>query len=137
VNPGLVFEESFTSTSDNTLVPDPQRKSDFCNVKTKACSCMLVPNILEFDPDPTTQQQNNNTRSSHGGHCLIGGLTKLLHLFKFKVCKSVHHHTIQIIQPTFCFLWRCDPTRVTASSFLRFLDHTQRRTTVGRTPLDE
>ena len=34
------------------------------------------------------------------------------------------------------FLWRCDPTRVMASSFLRFLDHT-RRTTVGRTPLDE
>jgi hypothetical protein len=35
------------------------------------------------------------------------------------------------------FLWRCDPTRVMASSFLRFLDHTQRRTTVDRTPLDE
>jgi len=35
------------------------------------------------------------------------------------------------------FLWRCDPTRVMASSFLMFLDHTQRRTTVGRTPLDE
>jgi hypothetical protein len=34
-------------------------------------------------------------------------------------------------------LWRCEPTRVMASSFLRFLDHTQRRTTVGRTPLDE
>ena len=34
-------------------------------------------------------------------------------------------------------LWRCDPTWVMASSFLRFLDHTQRRTTVGRTPLDE
>jgi len=34
-------------------------------------------------------------------------------------------------------LWRCDPTRVMASSFLRFLDHTQRRTTVGRSPLDE
>jgi hypothetical protein len=34
-------------------------------------------------------------------------------------------------------LWRCDPTRVMASSFLRFLDYTQRRTTVGRTPLDE
>jgi len=34
-------------------------------------------------------------------------------------------------------LWRCDPTRVMASSFLRFLDHTQRRTTVGRIPLDE
>jgi len=35
------------------------------------------------------------------------------------------------------FLWLCDPTRVMASSFLRFLDHTQQRTTVGRTPLDE
>ena len=35
------------------------------------------------------------------------------------------------------FLWRCDPTRVMASSFTRFLDHTQRCTTVGMTPLDE
>jgi len=35
------------------------------------------------------------------------------------------------------FLWRCDPTGVMASSFLRFLHHTQRRTTVGGTPLDE
>ena len=35
------------------------------------------------------------------------------------------------------FLWRCEPTRVMASSFLRFLDHTRRRTTVSRTPLDE
>ena len=35
-----------------------------------------------------------------------------------------------------CF--RCDsPQRARASSFTRFLDHTQRRTTVGRTPLDE
>jgi len=33
--------------------------------------------------------------------------------------------------------WRCDPSRVMASSFLRFLDHRQRRTTVGRTLLDE
>ena len=29
------------------------------------------------------------------------------------------------------------PQWARASSFLRFLDHTQRRTTVGRTPLDE
>ena len=38
---------------------------------------------------------------------------------------------------SFFLLWRCDPTRVMASSFLMFLDHTQRRSTVGRTPLDE
>jgi hypothetical protein len=37
----------------------------------------------------------------------------------------------------FFFLWRCDPTRVIASLFLMFLDHTPRRTTVGRTTLDE
>ena len=37
----------------------------------------------------------------------------------------------------FFFLWRCGPTRAIASSFLRFLDHTQRRITVGMTPLDE
>jgi hypothetical protein len=35
------------------------------------------------------------------------------------------------------FLWRCDPARVMTSSFLRFIDHTQRRSTVGRTTLDE
>jgi len=35
------------------------------------------------------------------------------------------------------FLWRCGPTRVMVSSFLRFLDHTQRCITVRRTPLDE
>ena len=34
-------------------------------------------------------------------------------------------------------LWRCDPTLTVASSFSRILDHTQRRITVGRTPLDE
>jgi len=35
------------------------------------------------------------------------------------------------------FLWRSGPTPAMASSFLRFLDHTQRRNTVGRTPLVE
>jgi len=38
----------------------------------------------------------------------------------------------------FFSLWRCSPTRAMTSSFLmRFLDYTQRRTTIGRTPLDE
>ena len=35
------------------------------------------------------------------------------------------------------FFWRDSRQRAMAYSFLRFLDHTQRRTTVGRTPLDE
>jgi len=33
--------------------------------------------------------------------------------------------------------WRDSLQWAMASSFMRFLDHTQRRTTVGRTPLDE
>ena len=37
----------------------------------------------------------------------------------------------------FFFLWHYGPTRAMASSFLRFLDHTRWRITVGRTPLDE
>ena len=38
----------------------------------------------------------------------------------------------------FFFLWRCSPTRAMAYSFLmRFVDHTQRLTTVSRTSLDE
>ena len=35
------------------------------------------------------------------------------------------------------FIWRDSPQWAMASSFTRFLDHTQWRTTVGRTPLDE
>ena len=35
-----------------------------------------------------------------------------------------------------CF-WHNSPQWARASSFTRFLDHTQRRTTIGRTPLDE
>jgi hypothetical protein len=38
---------------------------------------------------------------------------------------------------TFFFIWRNNPQWARASSFTRFLDHTQRRTIVGRTPLDE
>jgi len=33
--------------------------------------------------------------------------------------------------------WRCSPKRAMTSSFMTFLDYTQQRTTVSRTPLDE
>jgi len=61
----------------------------------------------------------------------------------FRVCYT-SKHAIRInyeagllLILTFYFLWRCGPTQAMASSFTRFLDHTQRRTTVGTTPLDE
>jgi hypothetical protein len=42
-----------------------------------------------------------------------------------------------IITIYFYFLWLCSPAWAMASSFTRFLDHTQWRATVSRTPLDE
>jgi len=54
--------------------------------------------------------------------------------------------SIITITATFFFYWHYNPSwvcilqpssRAIASSLTRFLDHTQRRTTVGRTPLDE
>ena len=38
---------------------------------------------------------------------------------------------------TFFFLWRYGPKRAMTSSLLRLLDHTQRRTTVSKTSLDQ
>jgi hypothetical protein len=44
-----------------------------------------------------------------------------------------------LLFPSFSFFlwWRPGPTRARAYSFTMFLNHTQRHTTVGRTPLDE
>ena len=44
---------------------------------------------------------------------------------------------VRMLQTILFVPWRCGPTRTMASSFTRFLDHTQLRITVGRTPLDE
>jgi len=64
---------------------------------------------------------------------IVTGLLCSRNLKWFLVPVCVFFHRIQL----FFFLWRCGPTRAMASSFLKFLDHTQLRITVGRTPLDE
>ena len=46
------------------------------------------------------------------------------------------HHAVTHYSLFVCF-WRSNPQWVRTSSLMRFLDHTQRRTTAGRTPLDE
>jgi hypothetical protein len=59
--------------------------------------------------------------------------------FSFPLSHSLPSSTIEAVRvfsPTPTPLWRCGPTRAVASSCLRCLDHTQRRTTVGMTPLD-
>jgi len=49
------------------------------------------------------------------------------------------HMDVMILQVLFVclFLWRDSLQWAMASSFTMFLDHTQRRTIVGRSPLDE
>jgi len=42
-----------------------------------------------------------------------------------------------VLSNIYIYIWRESPPWASASSFTRFLGHTQRRTTVGRTPLDE
>jgi len=42
-----------------------------------------------------------------------------------------------IMASVFIFLWHNRPHWARAFSFTRFLDHTQRCTTVGRTPVDD
>ena len=48
--------------------------------------------------------------------------------FEVKLCSFNLHFSV---------LWRSDQTRVLKSSFSSFLDHTQRRTTVGRPPVTD
>jgi len=45
--------------------------------------------------------------------------------------------TINVSDYTQFFSQRCGPTQAMTSSFMRFLDNTQRRIIAGRTPLDE
>ena len=64
--------------------------------------------------------------------------TKKKSTFRRTIFVDSDINVLQIFKWYFFFLlWRCDPTRAMATSFLRFLDHTQRRTTVDRTPLGE
>jgi hypothetical protein len=67
-------------------------------------------------------------------------------IFDCKTCESVWSWislfavcTVQynILHIYYFFLWLFDSSRVMASSILMFLNHTQRRTTVGRTLLDK
>jgi hypothetical protein len=87
---------------------------------------------------------NEHSGSTHFG----GSLDKLLasdcipRSLPIK-CRSHINNFVEVVfmrHTIFCswwFLWHCDPTRARAVSFLRFLDYTQRRTTVSRTTLDE
>ena len=62
-------------------------------------------------------------------------------LYYFNTCAaylSLHNYILYILLQLYNPPpWRDSPQWALASSFTRFLDHTQRHTTVGRTHLDE
>ena len=68
---------------------------------------------------------------------ILSSVSKFLCLLFFVHCSRIFISFTFYLKGIFLPLWRCGPTRTTAASFLRFLDHKQWRTTFGRTPLDE
>ena len=88
-----------------------------------------------FDPRTFQPVANCYTVWAIATHNKIHTKNKKSIIFSLKIMTNYEQRLSQ--DTGLFFLWRCDPTRVMAFSFLRFLDHTQRRTTVGRTPLDE
>ena len=75
-------------------------------------------------------------------HFAIGNCHKMLYMGMLYLHKcSIRGVTLRILLTLFLliffFVWCCGPAGDRASSCLRFLDHTQWRTKVGRTPLDE
>jgi len=78
--------------------------------------------------------QCTDGRHSYYKHVNICLLRKKWHKAEISITYVIWSIPLQTPPPS---LRRCGPKRAMAYSFLRFLDHTQRRTTVGRTPLDE
>jgi hypothetical protein len=75
----------------------------------------------------TSEYSSSDLRSLFTPSCSLLCWTFLIALLTGFVCESY----------IFVCFWRDSPHWAWASSFKRFLDHTQRRITAGRTPLDE
>ena len=102
--------------SINWLVFITEMKSVYCAVRDGPLNkAVCAVNVFQL-----------NSNRFIAAYCIA--LIKIRLIFRYSFC--LHHQV-------FRFLWHCGPTRAMTSSFLRFLDHTQRRITVGRTPLDE
>jgi len=75
-----------------------------------------------------------NWRIARSGLCQVPVNVSCIQKYVCKWTKNVFRNYLSFF---LSFFWRCDSTRAMASSFMRHLDRTQRRTTFGRTPLDE
>ena len=91
-------------------------------------SCDVVSANLPWYQTVSTQLEAAQLRFSRH-HLILSPLSVLN--------PNIHTDYISSCLFVCLFFWRDIPQWARASSFTRFLDHTQRRTTVGRTPLDE
>ena len=80
---------------------------------------------------PRSDRQTVNTRLALGKVVLLRGFLRVF------VSPFQYYSTMLRTYLLSFFIWRNSRQWARASSFTRFLDHTQRRITVGRTPLDE
>ena len=126
-----------------------------CCKPGSSCNGMLVSCLKVHTIRPTVHPTFFLTRRKRS-HVLCSVLVPDTTLSKF-VCSFIYFLTIYFSRSfptssgrthrytngrnlsvtTFFFLWCYGPTRSMTSSLTRFLDHTQRRTTVGRIPMDE
>jgi len=112
-------------TQRSRMVPQSVNSAPFKGTKSsllfaqdvKNCTCL--PNLIN---SPKSLRDSTTHK-----------FVTLMPMWKSKISKLIQTTP----PPPFFFLCRCGPTRAMASSFLRFLDHTQWCIAVGRTPLDE
>jgi hypothetical protein len=94
--------------------------------------------ILHIARDTVLNMRISQKRNFHAYNSGTKGQTVLLYRRNLSPSDC---HQITALKPKkkkfFFFFWRNSPQWAMDSSFTRFLDHTQRHTTVGRTPLDE
>jgi hypothetical protein len=113
-----------------------------CNFRDRTVSCVRYL-VSEF-PYEACYNVNNRIRQRMG-ICLSMSINlqqirkkKNLTFYNVIAIPTLLKENKLLIRSTVYFsLWHCGPTRARTSSFTRFLDHSQRRNTVGRTPLDE
>ena len=77
------------------------------------------------------QSNKNCENTQRGNFCSRGGERSHMHVMKKREMTTFIH------KKSFVWFWRDSPQWAMASSFTWCLDHTQRHTTVGMTPLDK
>ena len=102
----------------------------------------VVPRILAicyFQQFPNFILVSAHIIIRNAGKCYIRKIT-VIQIVHSTECNLGHFSQrltlLPIMKATVCF-WRHSPQWARVSSFTRLLDHTQRRTTEGRTPLEE